>query len=72
MTEDAYYEKKLFDELRKRSYILQHPTSQYRITSPEIKRIYDGFETEDYIEIQKKKKTKEIRGRGREEEELPE
>eukprot|EP00971_Amphidinium_carterae_P117235 2322351-Amphidinium_carterae.1 len=71
MTDDAYYEKKLFDELRQRRYILQHPTSQYRTTSPEIKRIYEGFETEDYVEIQKKM-IKEIRGRGREEEELPE
>eukprot|EP00971_Amphidinium_carterae_P310445 6169132-Amphidinium_carterae.2 len=41
--EDSYYEKKLFDELRQRSYITQHPTSQYQTSTPEIKRIYDGF-----------------------------
>eukprot|EP00971_Amphidinium_carterae_P296855 5897317-Amphidinium_carterae.1 len=46
--DDGYYEKRLFDEIRQRSYILQHPTSQYITSSPEIKRIYEGFETEDY------------------------
>eukprot|EP00971_Amphidinium_carterae_P136531 2705172-Amphidinium_carterae.1 len=46
--EDSYYEKKLFEEVRQRSYIKQHPTSQYPESTPEIKRIYDGFENEDY------------------------
>eukprot|EP00971_Amphidinium_carterae_P233230 4629278-Amphidinium_carterae.1 len=47
-TDDSYYAKKIFDEIRQRSYITQHPTSQYYNISPEIKRIYDGFMTEDY------------------------
>eukprot|EP00971_Amphidinium_carterae_P329763 6462431-Amphidinium_carterae.1 len=47
-TDDSYYEKKLFDEIRQRSYILQHPTSQHYNSSPEIKRVYEGFVTEDY------------------------
>eukprot|EP00971_Amphidinium_carterae_P133064 2634965-Amphidinium_carterae.1 len=28
--DDNYYEKKLFDEVRQRSYIIRHPTSQYK------------------------------------------
>eukprot|EP00971_Amphidinium_carterae_P187955 3730634-Amphidinium_carterae.1 len=47
-TDNSYYERKLFDEIRQKSYIIQHPTSQYHNLSPEIKRIYDGFVTEDY------------------------
>eukprot|EP00971_Amphidinium_carterae_P141660 2806503-Amphidinium_carterae.2 len=69
--DDKHYEKKLFDEIRQKSYILQHPTSQYYSSSPEIKRIYDGFVTEDYIE-KHKKKIKEVQQRGREDEEVPE
>eukprot|EP00971_Amphidinium_carterae_P322420 6408050-Amphidinium_carterae.1 len=69
--EDSYYEKKLFDELRQRSYMQQHPTSQYQTSTPEIKRIYDGFEYEDYVERLKKRR-QEIQQRGREEEGLEE
>eukprot|EP00971_Amphidinium_carterae_P334403 6469679-Amphidinium_carterae.1 len=65
--DDSYYEKKLFDELRQKSYIMHHPTSQHYNSSPEIKRIYEGFVTEDYVERQRKK-IKEIQQRGRKEE----
>eukprot|EP00971_Amphidinium_carterae_P015341 302841-Amphidinium_carterae.1 len=61
----------MFDEVRQRSYIVRHPTSQYEKSSPQIKRIYDGFETEDYVEKQRKK-IKEVRNRGLSQEELPE
>eukprot|EP00971_Amphidinium_carterae_P113362 2245889-Amphidinium_carterae.1 len=42
-TDDSYYdyERKLFDEIRQKSYIIQHPTNQYHNLTPEIKRIYD-------------------------------
>eukprot|EP00971_Amphidinium_carterae_P017314 341423-Amphidinium_carterae.4 len=46
--EDSYYEKKIFAELRQRNYITGHPTSQYKTSSPEIKRVYDGFDKHDY------------------------
>eukprot|EP00971_Amphidinium_carterae_P204149 4051344-Amphidinium_carterae.1 len=46
--EDSYYEKKLFEELRQQSYFREHPTSQYYASTHEIKRVYDGFEYQDY------------------------
>eukprot|EP00971_Amphidinium_carterae_P200570 3980207-Amphidinium_carterae.1 len=64
-TDDSHYEKKLFDEIRQRSYLIHHPTSQYNSASPEIRRIYDGFVTEDYVEKQRKK-IKEVQQRGKE------
>eukprot|EP00971_Amphidinium_carterae_P121455 2405115-Amphidinium_carterae.1 len=36
--EDSYYEKKILEELRQRSYITEHPTSQYHQSTDEIKR----------------------------------
>eukprot|EP00971_Amphidinium_carterae_P343685 6483606-Amphidinium_carterae.1 len=51
--DDSYYEKKIFEELRQRSYITQHPTSQCSKSTEEIKRVYDGFEKQDYLEKQK-------------------
>eukprot|EP00971_Amphidinium_carterae_P152643 3025308-Amphidinium_carterae.1 len=37
-------------KLRQRSYITQHPTSQYYKSTDEIKRVYDGFEKQDYLD----------------------
>eukprot|EP00971_Amphidinium_carterae_P350731 6491712-Amphidinium_carterae.2 len=34
----SYYEKKIFEELRQRSHITQHPTSQYSKSTDEIKK----------------------------------
>eukprot|EP00971_Amphidinium_carterae_P274778 5452770-Amphidinium_carterae.1 len=36
--EDSHYEKKIFEELRQRSYITEHPTSQYHQSTYEIRR----------------------------------
>eukprot|EP00971_Amphidinium_carterae_P156691 3106073-Amphidinium_carterae.1 len=36
--DDIYYEKKIFEELRQRNYITEHPTSQYHQSTDEIKR----------------------------------
>eukprot|EP00971_Amphidinium_carterae_P349456 6491025-Amphidinium_carterae.2 len=65
--EDSYYEKKLFDELRQRSYVQEHPTSQHYTSTPEIKRVYDGFKNQDYVEEMKRRR-QEIQQRGKEEE----
>eukprot|EP00971_Amphidinium_carterae_P323853 6436275-Amphidinium_carterae.5 len=64
--DDSYYEKKIFEELRQRSYITKHPTSQYHGSTEEIKRVYDGFEKTDYLEEMKKKR-QEVQQRGEEE-----
>eukprot|EP00971_Amphidinium_carterae_P348233 6490395-Amphidinium_carterae.1 len=45
---DSYYEKMLFQELMQRSYITHHPTSGYSKATKEIKRVYDGFELNNY------------------------
>eukprot|EP00971_Amphidinium_carterae_P092630 1834548-Amphidinium_carterae.2 len=65
--EDSYYEKKLFEELRQRSYVQEHPTSQYYTSTLEIKRVYDGFENQNYVEEMKRRRQK-IQQRGTEEE----
>eukprot|EP00971_Amphidinium_carterae_P200136 3971783-Amphidinium_carterae.1 len=54
--DDSYYEKMIFEELRQRSYIAQHPISQYHESTDEIKRVYDGFEKQDYLEMQKQRR----------------
>eukprot|EP00971_Amphidinium_carterae_P002054 40683-Amphidinium_carterae.1 len=48
-----------------------HPTSQYKSSTPEIRRIYDGFENNDYV-AEKGKIRREMHVRGREDEELEE
>eukprot|EP00971_Amphidinium_carterae_P190378 3778310-Amphidinium_carterae.2 len=67
--EDSYYEKKIFEELKQRSYITGHPTSQYKTSSNEIKRVFDGFDKHDYLE-EKKNKIREVQQRGAEEAEV--
>eukprot|EP00971_Amphidinium_carterae_P209488 4155638-Amphidinium_carterae.1 len=69
--DDSYYEKKFFDELRQKSYITMHPTSQYKSSTPEIRRIYDGFENNDYV-AKMRQRQGEIRMRGRVDEGLEE
>eukprot|EP00971_Amphidinium_carterae_P222566 4417476-Amphidinium_carterae.2 len=69
--EDTYYEKKFFDELRQKSYITLHPTSQYTSSTPEIRRIYDGFENNDYL-ADLRKRRREIHQTRREGQELEE
>eukprot|EP00971_Amphidinium_carterae_P216228 4292295-Amphidinium_carterae.2 len=54
--DDTYYKKKIFEELRQRSYITNHPTSQHSKSTDEIKRVYDGFEKQDYLEEAKKRR----------------
>eukprot|EP00971_Amphidinium_carterae_P213985 4246549-Amphidinium_carterae.1 len=41
---DAYYEKKILQEMMQRSYIRFHPTTGYHRATPEIREFYDGFE----------------------------
>eukprot|EP00971_Amphidinium_carterae_P128092 2537399-Amphidinium_carterae.1 len=36
-----------------------HPTSGYKTATTEIKRVYDGFEVENYFDTVKKKRTKD-------------
>eukprot|EP00971_Amphidinium_carterae_P106225 2103708-Amphidinium_carterae.1 len=40
----------LMQEMIQRSYIKYHPTSGYKTATPEIKRVYDGFEVYNYHE----------------------
>eukprot|EP00971_Amphidinium_carterae_P008256 163058-Amphidinium_carterae.2 len=47
-TTDYYYEKMLMQEMIQQSYIKYHPTSGYKTATPEMKRVYDGFEVFNY------------------------
>eukprot|EP00971_Amphidinium_carterae_P235936 4682187-Amphidinium_carterae.1 len=33
-----------------RSYITHHPTSGYKKATPEVQRVYEGFEQENYLD----------------------
>eukprot|EP00971_Amphidinium_carterae_P152685 3026512-Amphidinium_carterae.3 len=67
--EDSYYEKKMFEELRQRNYLTKHPTSQYHKSTEEIKKVYDGFEKQDYVETTRKRRA-EVQAQQRGEEEV--
>eukprot|EP00971_Amphidinium_carterae_P082987 1641703-Amphidinium_carterae.1 len=47
---DAYYEKQIMQEMLQRSYSTQHPTSGYKTATKEIKRVYDGYEVDNYLD----------------------
>eukprot|EP00971_Amphidinium_carterae_P134296 2660656-Amphidinium_carterae.2 len=44
---DAYYEKRIQQEMIQRSYINFHPTTGYHQATQEMREFYDGFETFD-------------------------
>eukprot|EP00971_Amphidinium_carterae_P306186 6085347-Amphidinium_carterae.2 len=41
---DAFYEKKIIQEMMQRSYIRFHPTTGYHQATQEIRQFYNGFE----------------------------
>eukprot|EP00971_Amphidinium_carterae_P069216 1369580-Amphidinium_carterae.4 len=48
---DHYYEKQLLQEMMQRSYIKYHPTSGYSTATPEMKRVYDGYEVYNFDDV---------------------